>query len=41
VDMTSGSAGLLLVLLLGTRAPVVYVPGRLVNRMSGAFAGEG
>lgn len=41
VDMTSGSAGLLLALLLGTGQPVLYVPGRLVNRMAGAFPGEG
>lgn len=41
VDMLSGAAGLLLSLLLGTGQPVVYVPGRLVNRMAGAFAGEG
>jgi transposase len=41
VDMTSGIAGLLLTLLLGTGQSVVYVPGRLVNRMAGAFAGEG
>ncbi|MET8801067.1 IS110 family transposase [Nocardia sp. NPDC004568] len=41
VDMTSGAAGLLLALLTTTGDPVVYVPGRLVNRMTGAFAGEG
>jgi transposase len=41
VDMTSGVAGLLLALLAATGDPVMYVPGRLVNRMSGAFAGEG
>lgn len=40
VDMTSGAAGLLLVLLVAAGQPVVYVPGRLVNRMSGAFPGE-
>ena len=40
VDMTSGVAGLLLTLLLGIGDKVVYVPGRLVNRMAGAFAGE-
>jgi hypothetical protein len=34
VDMTSGIAGLLLTLLLGSGAPVLYVPGRLVNRMA-------
>lgn len=41
VDMTSGAAGLLLALLQATGQPVVYVPGRLVNRMAGAFPGEG
>ena len=41
VDMTSGPAGLLITLLLATGQPVVYVPGRLVNRMAGAFTGEG
>ena len=41
VDMTSGAAGLLLTLLLGTGQRVLYVPGRLVNRMAGAFPGEG
>lgn len=41
VDMTSSGAGLLLTLLLATGQPIVYVPGRLVNRMAGAFAGEG
>lgn len=40
VDMTSGSAGLLLAVLAEAGASVVYVPGRLVNRMAGAFAGE-
>ncbi|GGU35570.1 hypothetical protein GCM10010178_29720 [Lentzea flava] len=39
--MTSGKAGLLLALLLQTGQPVLYVPGRLVNRMAGAFPGEG
>lgn len=41
VDMTSGAAGLLLTLLAATGDQLVYVPGRLVNRMSGAFTGEG
>ena len=41
VDMTSGSAGLLLAVLRQAGAELVYVPGRLVNRMAGAFAGEG
>ncbi|MEV4767635.1 IS110 family transposase [Micromonospora chokoriensis] len=41
LDMTSGTAGLLLAVLGQAGATVVYVPGRLVNRMAGAFAGEG
>jgi transposase len=41
VDMISGTAGLLLRLLLDAGADVTYVPGRLVNRMAGAYAGEG
>ena len=32
---------LLLALLARTNQRVLYVPGRLVNRMAGAFAGEG
>ncbi|QIS05128.1 IS110 family transposase [Nocardia brasiliensis] len=40
VDMTSGVAGLLLMLLTGTGQPVLYVPGRVVNRMADAFPGE-
>jgi transposase len=40
LDMTSGSAGLLLAVLRQAGADLVYVPGRLVNRMAGAFAGE-
>lgn len=41
VDMVSGSAGLLLAVLLAAGAEITYVPGRLVNRMAGAYAGEG
>jgi transposase len=40
VDLTGGSASLLLALLVAAGQPVVYVPGRVVNRMAGAFAGE-
>jgi transposase len=40
LDMTSGAAGLLVALLVATGHPVLSVPGRLVNRMTGAFAGE-
>jgi transposase len=40
VDSTGGSAVLLLALLVAADQPVVYVPGRMVNRMAGAFAGE-
>jgi transposase len=41
LDMTSGTAVLLIALLHAHDQPMSYVPGRLVNRMSGAFAGEG
>jgi transposase len=41
VDLTSTAAALLLAVLIGRGQPVVYVPGRVVNRMSGAFTGEG
>jgi hypothetical protein len=41
LDMTSGTAGLLLAVLRRAGAEMVYVPGRLVNRMAGAFAREG
>ena len=41
VDLTSAAAALLLGLLLPTGQKVVYVPGRTVNRMAGAFRGEG
>jgi transposase len=40
VDSTCSSAALLLALLAAADQPVVYVPGRVVNRMAGAFAGE-
>jgi transposase len=40
VDSTGGSATLLLALLTAADQLVVYVPGRVVNRMAGAFAGE-
>ena len=40
LDMTSGPATLLVTVLAVARQPVVYVPGRTVNRMAGAFAGE-
>jgi transposase len=41
VDMTSGTAALLLALLHARPCTIRYVPGKLVNRMSGAFVGEG
>ena len=40
LDVTSGPAALLLTVLAPTGQPVVYVPGRTVNRMAGAFAVE-
>jgi hypothetical protein len=41
VDLTSPAAALLLALLVGAGALVTYVPGRVVERMIGAFTGEG
>ncbi len=41
VDLTSASAALLLGMLLRAGQKVIYVPGRTVNRMAGAFRGEG
>jgi hypothetical protein len=41
LDMNSGSAALLVTLLAATGQRLLSVPGRLVNRMAGAFAGEG
>ncbi|MBV1855787.1 IS110 family transposase [Catellatospora tritici] len=41
VDMTSSAASMLLAVLAAADQRVAYVPGRLVNRMAGAFAGEG
>jgi transposase len=41
VDLTSAEAALLLALLVVAGQQVVYVPGSMVNRMAGAFAGEG
>ncbi|MGW8439382.1 IS110 family transposase [Nocardiopsis sp. NPDC055879] len=40
VDISSRPSALLLALLLGHGQEVVYIPGRTVNRMSGAFAGD-
>jgi transposase len=40
VDLTCSSASLLLALLAEADQRVVSVPGRVVNRMAGAFAGE-
>lgn len=40
VDLTSAHAALLLAVLVASAAHVLYVPGRIVNRMADAFAGE-
>lgn len=40
IDLTSNAAALLIAVLIATGQQVVYVPGRVVNRMAGAF-GEG
>jgi Transposase len=41
LDMTCGAAGLLIAVLHAAGQSMAYVPGKLVNRISGAFAGEG
>ncbi|MFG2018256.1 hypothetical protein [Actinomadura geliboluensis] len=40
MDLTSAAAALPLAMLLTTGQKVVYVPGRTVNGMAGAFRGE-
>ncbi len=41
VDISSRTSSPSLVLLLAHGQPVVYIPGKTVNRMSGAYRGEG
>ncbi|MFE9381045.1 IS110 family transposase, partial [Streptomyces sp. NPDC006855] len=41
VDISGTSSALLLALLAAHGQRAVYVPGRTVNRMSGAYRGEG
>jgi transposase len=41
IDLTSPLALMLITVLLGAEQSVVYVPGRVVNTMTGAFRGEG
>ena len=40
IDLTSSAAALLIAVLISTGQQVVYVPGRVVNKMTGAFRGE-
>ena len=40
IDLTSSAAALLVAVLIAAGQQVVYVPGRVVNRMSGVFRGE-
>ncbi|HEX7305425.1 IS110 family transposase, partial [Lentzea sp.] len=40
IDLTSNAAALLVAVLIAAGQQVVYVPGRVVNRMSGVFRGE-
>lgn len=40
IDLTSNAAALLVAVLVATEQSVVYVPGRVVNRMTGVFRGE-
>jgi transposase len=41
IDLRDGAVALLLALLAAGGAEIVYVPGRMVNRMTGAYRGEG
>ena len=41
IDLRDGGAALLLALLAASGAEIVYVPGRVVNRMADAYSGEG
>ena len=41
IDLTSPIALMLITVLLAAEEAVVYVPGRVVNTMTGAFRGEG
>jgi transposase len=41
VDLRDGAAALMLALLAAGGEQIVYVPGRMVNRMTGAYRGEG
>jgi transposase len=41
IDLTSPIAAMLMTVLLAADEAVVYVPGRVVNTMTGAFRGEG
>lgn len=41
IDLTSPIASMLITVLLAADEAVVYVPGRVVNTMTGAFRGEG
>jgi len=41
IDLRDGGAALLLALLAAAGAEIVYVPGRVVNRMADAYSGEG
>ncbi|GAA0346942.1 IS110 family transposase [Streptomyces blastmyceticus] len=41
VDMTGGEPGLLIALLVNHGQELLYVPGRVVNRASDAYRGEG
>lgn len=41
IDMTGGEPALLLALLVNHGQEVLYIPGRLVNRASDGYRGEG
>jgi transposase len=41
IDLPDGGAALLIGLLLGAGQELLYIPGRVVNRASGSYRGEG
>lgn len=40
IDPADGPAALVIAVLLGAQQDLVYIPGRMVNRASGAYRGE-
>ena len=41
IDLNAGGAALAITLLINTSQPLLYIPGRVVNRAAGMYRGEG